>query len=73
MISPCSFSVRNLLTQQNIFLEEFIKQFYINFNYVGVPERSNGIASRAIGLVPTQVQILSPTFYYEINKESNNR
>ncbi len=28
---------------------------------MGVPERSNGIASRAIGLVPTKVRILAPT------------
>ncbi len=29
-------------------------------SYAGMPERSNGIASRAIGLAPTKVQILIP-------------
>ena len=37
-----------------------LKIFKVSSLYAGVPERSNGIASKAIGLVPTQVQVLSP-------------
>ena len=38
--------------------------WFISFNFfVGVPERSNGIGLGPIGLVPTRVQITSPTFF----------
>ena len=38
------------------------------FHFAGVPEWSNGIASRALGLVPTQVRILSPAPIFLLRK-----
>ena len=58
-----------LLSYQLTIISKGLKIFEISSLCAGVPERSNGIASKAIGLVPTQVQVLSPT-YYIIN--SNN-
>ncbi len=59
-----TFQAKEIYGIEELSVKFINKQFFLITIVAGVPEWSNGIASRAIGLVPTQVRSLSPAVLF---------